>query len=401
MNHEVMVVDANAIGMIAVLRSLGRAGYKPHAVSARADALGFKSRFAYKFAAHPSYDSSEFIPWLRDYLAEHPIHAIVCGEEFLHAINDHYADFEHLIPDSPPDTVRQLCLSKVRVWRHLVRDPATCKFLPQSGVFENVQAVESFAALNSEEGTYYLKMDKQHGRTPCEKSRVVRVSCIEEMRETANSCFRDYSVLSWQRHVPGLQVGVSLWRHNGDIVAENMVLGLHLYPFCAGNMSLRKTWWHEGILADAKIKIAALNWSGVAMVEYKWNPETDEFWYIEMNPRFWSYLHLDLSCGKDFPKWQTDAHFGEPAEGLRLPQIPRTMRYAPGEVIHVASLWLAPRISVFQKIKSLVEFVFLSLNPKVHADLWFSGDKLLYIHGWIRFLREIAPKAAKAFRRST
>ena len=103
MNHEIMVVDANAIGMIAALRSLGVAGYRPHAVSPRADALGFRSRYAFASAVHPEYDSVEFLPWLRKYIDAHPIRAIVCGEEFLHALGENYAEFESLIPDSVPD----------------------------------------------------------------------------------------------------------------------------------------------------------------------------------------------------------------------------------------------------------------------------------------------------------
>ena len=41
MNHEIIVLEADTLTMIAVMRSLGRAGYRPHALSAKTDALGF------------------------------------------------------------------------------------------------------------------------------------------------------------------------------------------------------------------------------------------------------------------------------------------------------------------------------------------------------------------------
>ena len=42
----VLVPEAHAIGMIAVIRSLGRAGYPVHAAASRPDALGLQSKFA-------------------------------------------------------------------------------------------------------------------------------------------------------------------------------------------------------------------------------------------------------------------------------------------------------------------------------------------------------------------
>ncbi len=398
MNHEIMVVDSDALSMIAVLRSLGRARYKPHAVAARPDALGFKSRFTYKFAVHPDEGSATFVPWVREYVAVHPIRAIVCGEAFLHAIHDQYAEFAHLIPDTAPSEIRQLCLSKTRVWKHLARDPATSKTLPESGVFDCAEAVASFTALRSETAVFYLKSDWGFAGAASEVPRVVRVIGTDTMQEVANSCLQDCSAVFWQRHVSGLQVGVSLWRHNGRIVAENMVRGLHTYPHHAGNMSLRATWWHDAILEDAKSKLVALNWDGVAMMEYIWNPETDEFWFIELNPRFWGYLHLDLSCNKDFPKWQMDAHFGNATEDLGPPKDARTMRYiVPGEVIYVASRCLDPQVSIVQKLKSIFEFVVLSFKPAAQADLWFRDDKFLYVRGWIRFFSDLPSRAAKIF----
>ena len=40
------------------------------------------------------------------------------------------------------------------------------------------------------------------------------------------------------------------------------------------------------------------------MVEYVWDEATDRFEIIEINPRFWQYLHLDLHAGADFPLMQ-------------------------------------------------------------------------------------------------
>lgn len=403
MREQILIFDADAIGMIAAIRSLGRGGYRPHAVSSKPDALGFKSRFAYRTGVHPDYSEAEFIHWLRDYVREHSIRGIVCDEAVLTAIHDHYDEFSHLIPDSiANEAVRRRCLSKARVFTHLMSEPDTAANMPRSGVIERGAGIDSLLTADSSKQIHYLKPDREFARNPGQPPRVVRVNPSDNLEDSARSCLDQYNTVLWQRHVPGQQVGVSFWLRGGEILAENMVLGLHMYPFRAGSMSHRTTWWHDKILADAKLKIRSLQWNGVAMLEYKWDPATDEFWFIELNPRFWAYLHLDISSGRDFPLWQMDTHFGQPAgRALGPPTVPRAMRYAPGEVIHLASRLMAKDLKFSEKLRSFVEYFRLGLSPAVKEDHWFAGDRYLYLRGWARFLRSLPSRISKNLRNAS
>jgi len=58
---------------------------------------------------------------------------------------------------------------------------------------------------------------------------------------------------------------------------------------------------------DALAKIKAMKWQGVGMMEYRWDPTTDQFYFLEMNGRFWGSLHLALFAGVDFPALLLDA----------------------------------------------------------------------------------------------
>jgi predicted ATP-grasp superfamily ATP-dependent carboligase len=400
-NHEVIVLEADTLTMIAVMRSLGRAGYRPHALSAKTDALGFRSRYAFKKAVHPDYGDGEFVVWLRDYVASHPVRVIVPGESFLNLVGDYYSEFEALLPDPVTRATRERCLSKAQVWDCLSAEATAGKFMPLSGNLDSAESVALLIKSAPADTIYYLKPDWEFSKADHGRPRVVRVDSLAGLHDAADECLEMYSKVHWQQHVSGLQVGVSLWREGSEFHAENMVIGRHTYPHRAGNMSLRESWWHEGILDDAKTKLEALDWSGVAMMEYVWNPEDDEFWFIEINPRYWGYLHLDLACGKDFPKWQIDAHFGRASKSLGPPAEPATMRYvAPGEIIHVASRCLDREVPIIGKLKSVLEFALLGVNPKVRADLWFAGDKRMYLFGWIRFFKELPAKLGKAMRRA-
>ncbi|MFT5131500.1 MAG: hypothetical protein ACI8W8_005136, partial [Rhodothermales bacterium] len=99
MAESVLVTEAHTIGGIAVIRSLGRAGYRVVAISAKADALGFYSRFAAKTIHCPAY-SADFTPWLRQTIAREQISQIIGSESFLHAIRTDFAEFATLLPIS-------------------------------------------------------------------------------------------------------------------------------------------------------------------------------------------------------------------------------------------------------------------------------------------------------------
>jgi protein-tyrosine-phosphatase len=57
----------------------------------------------------------------------------------------------------------------------------------------------------------------------------------------------------------------------------------------------------DRMLACSARMLAHLRWTGVAMVEYRWNETTGEFALMEINGRFWGSLPLAVAAGVDFP----------------------------------------------------------------------------------------------------
>ena len=96
--RPVLVVEAQTTGAIAVIRSLGRAGYPVHAVSHTPSALGLRSRYASAAAVCPPYAAPEFLEWLRAYVRAHGIAAIVPSEALLLAVRPAFAELAHLLP---------------------------------------------------------------------------------------------------------------------------------------------------------------------------------------------------------------------------------------------------------------------------------------------------------------
>lgn len=388
-NHAVFVVECQALGMIGVIRSLGRAGYKVHAGSSDCDALGCHSSFRSVAVFHPPYASAAFLPWLDDYVHCNRIEAIVPSEAFLHAIQSEFEKYRSLIPDAVSVPIWEGCLSKVATQRKLLKFGAHGHHLPPGGIISSEVSGPNLSELSAHSGPFYLKADSGHGIghnqatvTRCEDAPAL-IRQIEALRPR-------YDALLWQSFAPGKKVGVSLWRHKGRVMAESMVLGLHMHPHGGGMMSLRKTFWHEAILADAKRKLEQLEWQGVAMMEYKWDPTTDEFWFIEINARYWGYLHLDLFAGKDFPRLQLDAHFGQAATDMGPPRSELCCRdTVPGEVLYLVSLLKDVNVSWRSKVWQIVVFVALFFHPTMKADLLFPADRSLYWRAWLRFISKL------------
>ena len=126
------------------------------------------------------------------------------------------------------------------------------------------------------------------------------------------------------------------------------------------------------------------------MLEYRWDPETDRFHFIEMNGRFWGSLHLALFAGVDFPKVLLDAFLGRPVTPVTAFQQGIRCRYTfPKELQYVWSRLSDRKLSLRAKLWTIVEFVLLGLNPRVRSDLLFSRDRGLYWRRLVRFARTL------------
>src|SRR3546814_18239280 len=80
----------------------------------------------------------------------------------------------------------------------------------------------------------------------------------------------------------------------GEVRASNCFVDCHLEPTRRGTMSLRRTWHNPGLLDDAVRRLRHLGWQGAALLEYRVRDGDGGFDFIELTPRKWQSLHLDL-----------------------------------------------------------------------------------------------------------
>ncbi|MDI5934384.1 ATP-grasp domain-containing protein [Halomonas kalidii] len=104
-----------------------------------------------------------------------------------------------------------------------------------------------------------------------------------------------------QERVSGDGWGVSCLYWHGRRVATFTHRRLQEKVLTGGTSTLRVSAVNPALEADAHRLLEALNWHGLAMVEFKHDTENGRHYFIEINPRLWGSIGLSLSSGVNFP----------------------------------------------------------------------------------------------------
>lgn len=384
---HVMVAGAHSMGALGVIRSLGRGGYAVHAVADSQTALGLRSQFASHRAVHPPGNDPKFGHWLSKYVKQYDIRLIIAGGA-IHPDNGQCSSgLSNLFPVPQEPSIRANG-NKFELFKALGSgDGIHREHLPPHLLVDLNERLPRTEDLEPLGLPLFIKLD---GRHACNGggNRVVRAQTVDEALQVTADLSTKYDKALIQGFVRGIGVGVFLLRWKGRILARFMHKRLHEMPHTGGASSFRKSWWHAEILADAEAKLEHIDWNGVAMVEYRWNPETNQYYLMEMNLRFWGSIHLALYSGVDFPKLLADAHTQQIFHPVPRPQLNvRCRNTIPFEVGYLVSLWKDRHVSIGRKLYSILEAITLTLDPRVQNDLMFPGDNRLFWYRLITFLR--------------
>lgn len=106
----------------------------------------------------------------------------------------------------------------------------------------------------------------------------------------------------FQQFIPhGGAVGVYNLVDKGKPIATNTHFRIREYPHSGGPSTLRRSGKHSLCEYFSNKILESSSWSGVSMVEFRIHKETKVPYLMEINPRFWGSLALDIHSGVDFP----------------------------------------------------------------------------------------------------
>lgn len=104
-----------------------------------------------------------------------------------------------------------------------------------------------------------------------------------------------------QEYITGFGYGVSMLFNHGKLRAKFTHKRLREKTATGGTSTKRVSVKNQLLEDIAERLLVALDWHGIAMVEFKYDEETKDARLIEVNPRFWGSLALAINSGVDFP----------------------------------------------------------------------------------------------------
>lgn len=115
-----------------------------------------------------------------------------------------------------------------------------------------------------------------------------------------------------QERIIGDGVGLFLFIDRGKTIAVFGHRRLREKPPSGGVSVLRESMPLQPQLKEYSERLLkALNWQGIAMVEFKQDRKSGRFMLMEINGRFWGSLQLAIDAGVNFPVLLTRSAFGQ------------------------------------------------------------------------------------------
>jgi predicted ATP-grasp superfamily ATP-dependent carboligase len=141
-----------------------------------------------------------------------------------------------------------------------------------------------------------------------------------------------------QEYIPdgGGTFGLSaLFDEQSNVKAAFVHKKLRMYPVQGGPSTLREGVDHPRVMELGLSLLKALNWVGIAMVEFKVDPRDGIPKLMEVNPRFWGSLQLAIFSGIDFPYLILKMAKGESFEPLLHYETGKRCRWLLfGDILH-------------------------------------------------------------------
>ena len=339
--RQVLVLDADQLSTLAVVRSLGRHGCAVTAAAASPHAIAFQSRYASQRLIYPDplQQHRAFLEWLTNTLTNHSFDLMIpVTDRSIVPILTIRNALEALSPIAiAPNPVMEQVVSKCRMhslaleagldvpesW--IIKAPAALDAIePRNGFPLVVKAERSLAWLDG----YGQALETRY---------VADRATLKDL----GARYALYGDVLVQSRVMGHGVGLGLLARDGLLLHCFQYRRLHELPLTGGGSAYRVSETLDPVLeGQATELVRQLGWHGAMMLEFKYDPRAKMYWFIEANGRFWGGLPLALAAGVDFPRHLVSLYQNQPVSqsaysaGVRGRNLERDIDWTRSAVRH-------------------------------------------------------------------
>jgi predicted ATP-grasp superfamily ATP-dependent carboligase len=388
---RVLVLDANQRSALAVTRSLGRAGLATIlAADSSPEALAGCSRHSEHYARCPSPAQTPalFLEWLSAHIKAHAIDWVFPTTEITSQLilSEPAALGDARIPFAPLETVMALAdkWALVQLARRIgVPHPSSIYYANAAALLGSADALTFPVVLKPCQSRRWL------GDHWLNTSVHVAHNADELYRLLNDKVYlRDFPFMA-QQFIAGHGAGVFALYDRGKPVTFFAHRRLREKPPRGGVSVLSESAAIDpAALHHTRTLLDAVNWHGVAMVEFR-VAEDGTPYLMEVNTRFWGSLQLAIDAGVDFPTLLFRVANGETVTPVTDYRSGQRLRWLLGDL---DSLYLVLRDSGFStadKLRRLLDF--LTPHPfstRHEVNRWDDlGPAWCELKGWLRALK--------------
>ncbi len=301
-SRKVLVLGDDTRAFLSTVRSLGRGGLEVHIAWCGKESIARRSRYVYRAHEIPPYDTSndQWKTALRDLMESNCFDLVIpCSDPTILPIQKHRKEFE---PSGPiyllDDDIQAIVGDKLR----------TAELARSVGVNVPRERILSVGECGRDLARDFtlpvvLKPTASFDPDRVGDKRFVRKAYSWDEYDKLVQEMMTEGPVAVQENFIGMGVGVELLLRDGEILTAFQHARVH-EPLHGGGSSYRRSVPVSPGLLDASARMMReLQYTGVAMVEFKVDRQTNDWVLIEVNGRFWGSLPLAVAAGADFPLW--------------------------------------------------------------------------------------------------
>jgi predicted ATP-grasp superfamily ATP-dependent carboligase len=399
-NKATLILAAAPRVAVPIARSLRRLGVPPIVgiLSEKNSALGSNAVHRTVRLPQPG-DRAGFLSALLTLLEEEDVDAIFPGSDIaIRAIGDHYERLSELVyPGCPPPSVCAAALEKQRTF-----DAArACGIeLPTSYL------APTMADLDALRGQIQFPVIVKRSSAAIPGSFKIRqYFSFEALRAeyVSDPTIGGQTIL--QQYDGGEGIGLAVIVQDGRALAPFQYRSLRDLPSTGGVSCVVEADTLDGdLLERTSAMLRAMNWNGVAMVEYIRDRATGRYRLLEVNGRYWGCLALAMQAGHDYPayEWRI-AHGIDPGVAAAY-RVGTRSRWTGGLIRRLGDLGGEAHVRLLGTTR-LQEFAatVTDLAPRTRSALWSWRDPVPAI--WdvgaalAGLLRDLSESVARFVRR--
>lgn len=373
--RTVILADAFTRSGLAVARSLGGHGVEVIAVSRKIPNLVSRSRFVAErlVGPDPVSDKAMYASFIAEAAGRVATPLVIpVTDAAVSALNEHRGELPLATRLALPDAgAVQAVLDKRRNL-----EVARAAGIPCPADYGKLTRAKLKVTAAKLEFPVVLKNadpDKKGLQRPL-PFRVRIAQDLQQLQALLDVVEQSDSDVLFQQYIKGRRLNICVFALDGEVRAMH------------GYVSLRST-LHEGIAREVialrddvkkhvRNLMSELRWSGVALVQFFVDAETNEPYYLETNGRFWASIQGSIHAGWNFPVWLYEYYVNGKLPHVQPIQLGSRTVYRKVDLRQLLGFWLGgppPSIDTRGRLHAAWQ-VLRDFAPSVHSDLWSWRD---------------------------